>query len=96
MQERTSEDLPHWEQRGLGPRPTLHRHGLQDIQTHLFVSFLSFLLFGKHPIPPSSIVIQMDQVVNLDSPATYVRVITERVALFRRVMPMAMENLSIA
>jgi hypothetical protein len=38
----------------------------------------------------------MDQVVNLDSPATYVRVITERVALFRRVMPMAMENLSIA
>jgi len=37
----------------------------------------------------------MDQVVDLDSPSTWVKVITERVALFRRVMPMAMENLSI-
>ncbi len=55
-----------------------------------------FLLVGRHPIPPSSIVTQMDQVVDLDSPSTWVRVIAERVALFRRVMPMAMENLSIA
>jgi hypothetical protein len=47
-----------------------------------------FLLFGKHLIPHSSIAIQMDQVVDLDSPATW--------ALFRKVMPMAMENLSIA
>jgi hypothetical protein len=38
----------------------------------------------------------MDQVVNLDSPATWARVIVERAALFRRFMPMAMENLSIA
>jgi hypothetical protein len=38
----------------------------------------------------------MDQVINLDSPATWARVITKKVALFRRVMPMAMENLSIA
>jgi hypothetical protein len=37
----------------------------------------------------------MNQVVDLDSPATWVRVIAEKVALFRRVMPMAMENLSI-
>jgi hypothetical protein len=37
----------------------------------------------------------MDQVVDLDSPSTWVKVITERVVLFRRVMPMAMENLSI-
>jgi hypothetical protein len=37
----------------------------------------------------------MDQVVDLDSPTTWARVITERAALFRRVMPMAMENLSI-
>jgi hypothetical protein len=28
-----------------------------------------FLLFGRHPIPPFSIAIQMDQVVDLDSPA---------------------------
>jgi hypothetical protein len=38
----------------------------------------------------------MDQVVDLDSPATWVKVITKKVTLFRRVMPMAMENLSIA
>jgi hypothetical protein len=37
----------------------------------------------------------MDQVMDLDSPATWARVIVERVALFKRVMPMAMENLSI-
>ncbi len=41
MQEGTLEDLPHWEQRGLGPGPTLHCHGLQDVQTRLFVSFCS-------------------------------------------------------
>jgi hypothetical protein len=55
-----------------------------------------FLLFGRHPIPPSSIVVQIDQVVDLDSPATWAKVIVERATLFNRVMPMAMENLSIA
>ncbi len=64
---------------------------------HVSLSHFSpyFLLFGRHPIPPSSITTQMDQVVDLDSPSTWVRVIIERVALFRKVMPMAMENLSI-
>jgi hypothetical protein len=38
----------------------------------------------------------MDQVVDLDSPTVWARVIVERVVLFNRVMPMAMENLSIA
>ncbi len=38
----------------------------------------------------------MDQVVDLDSPATWAKVIMERATLFKRVMPMAMENLSIA
>jgi hypothetical protein len=38
----------------------------------------------------------MDQVVDLDSPTTWARVIAERVALFKRVILMAMENLSIA
>ncbi len=38
----------------------------------------------------------MDQVVDLDSPATWAKVIAKRAALFKRVMPMAMENLSIA
>jgi hypothetical protein len=55
-----------------------------------------FSLFGRHPIPPSSIAIQMDQVVDLDSPTTWARVIAKRASLFKRVMPMAMENLSIA
>ncbi len=55
-----------------------------------------FLLFGRHPIPPSSIIVQMDQVVDLDFPTTWAKVIVERATLFRRVMPMAMENLSIA
>jgi hypothetical protein len=55
-----------------------------------------FLLFGRHPISPSSIVAQMDQVMDLDSLTTWATVIAERAALFKRVMPMAMENLSIA
>jgi len=65
---------------------------------HAFLSHFSpyFLLFRKHPIPPSFIVAQMDQVVDLDSLATWAKVIAERAGLFRRVMPMAMENLSIA
>ncbi|KAH8946830.1 hypothetical protein BDL97_11G007900 [Sphagnum fallax] len=57
---------------------------------------LYFILFGRHPIPLSSIVVQMDQVVDLDSPATWARGITKRAVLFRRVMTMAMENLYIA
>ncbi len=65
---------------------------------HAFLSHFSpyFLLFGKHPIPPYSIATQMDQVVDLDSPTTKAKVIAERDALFMKVMPMAMENLSIA
>ncbi len=65
---------------------------------HAFLSHFSlyFLLFERHPIPPSSIATQMDQVVDLDSPTTWARVIAEKANLFRRVMPMAMENLSIA
>ncbi len=87
----------HWEQRGLGPSLTLHYHGLQYVQTRLFISFhsLLFLFFRKHPIPPFSIVAQMDQVVDLDSPATWVKVIIDRAILFKKVMPMVMENLSI-
>jgi hypothetical protein len=38
----------------------------------------------------------MDQVVDLDSLATWAKVIGEMVALFKRFMHMAMENLSIA
>jgi hypothetical protein len=38
----------------------------------------------------------MDQVMDLDSLATWASIIAKKAALFRRVMPMAMENLSIA
>ncbi len=62
----------------------------------LFHFFSYFLLFGRHPIPPSSIIAQMDQVMDLDSPATWARVIAKRAALFKRVMPMAIKILSIA
>ncbi len=55
-----------------------------------------FLLFGRHPIPPSSITAQMDQVVDLDSLATWVKVIAKKATIFKKVMPMAMENLFIA
>ncbi len=34
--------------------------------------------------------------MDLDSPVTWARVIADRAILFKRVMPMAMENLSIA
>ncbi len=65
---------------------------------HAFLFHFSpyFLLFWRHPIPPFSIVVQMDQVVDLEFPSTWARVIVKRVVLFKRVMPMAMENLSIA
>jgi hypothetical protein len=37
----------------------------------------------------------MDQVMDLNFLATWAKVIAEKAHLFRRVMPMAMENLSI-
>ncbi|CAM6093253.1 unnamed protein product [Calypogeia fissa] len=55
-----------------------------------------FLLFGQHPIPPSAIASQMLPVVDLDSATAWSTVISERASLFKRVMPMAMENLAIA
>jgi hypothetical protein len=58
--------------------------------------FPYFLLFGRHPIPPSSIVVQMDQVMDLESPSTWAKVIVKKATLFKQGMPMAMENLSIA
>jgi hypothetical protein len=63
---------------------------------HALLSHFSpyFLLFEGHPIPPSSIFTQMDQVVDLDSLATWA--ITKSATLSRKVMPMGMENLSIA
>jgi hypothetical protein len=54
----------------IGAFLTLYHHGLQDFQTRLLVSFLSLL--------SSSIVTQMDQVVNLDFAPTWATIIAER------------------
>jgi hypothetical protein len=43
MQEGTLEYLLHREQKGLGHGLTLHRHGLQDVRTCLFVTCRSLL-----------------------------------------------------
>jgi len=78
--------------------PSLYIAMGYKMSKHASLSHFSpyFLLFERHPIPPSSIIVQMDQVVDLDSPTTWAKVIAERDALFKRVMPMAMENLPIA
>ncbi len=97
MQKRTSKYLPHRNKKDWD-LALLHMAMGYKMSKHASLSHSSlyFLLFGRHPIPPSSIAAQMDQVVDLDSPTTWVKVIAKRVALFKRVMPMAMENLSIA
>jgi hypothetical protein len=46
-----------------------------------------FLLFGRHPIPPSSITVQMDQVMDLDSPTIWARIIVEKVLYLGRLCP---------
>jgi hypothetical protein len=62
---------------------------------HAFLShfYPYILLFWKHPIPPSSIDVQMDQVVDIYSLTTWARVMAKRIVLLKKVMPMAMENL---
>ncbi len=61
MQNETLEDLRHWEQRGWGPSLTLHYQGyMMSKHTSLSHFVPYFLLFGRHPIPPSSIATQMD------------------------------------
>jgi hypothetical protein len=64
MQEGTLENLPHWEQRGWDLALPYIAMGYR-MSKHASLShfFLYFLLFGKHPIPPSSIAVQMDQVM---------------------------------
>ncbi|CAM6113779.1 unnamed protein product [Calypogeia fissa] len=49
-----------------------------------------FLLFRRHPVPPSAIAPQMDLVVDLDNEDVWAQVVSDRATLFKRVMPMAM------
>jgi hypothetical protein len=97
MQERTSKDLPQGNKEDWDLALPYIAMGYM-MSKHASLSYFTpyFLFFGKHPIPLSSIIAQMDQFVDLNSPATWARVNVERSVLFRRVMPMAMENLSIA
>jgi hypothetical protein len=97
MQERTLEDLPTQNKEDWDVALLYITMGY-NMSKHTFLFHFApyFLLFGRHSIPPSSIVVQMGQVVDLDSPTTWARVIAERVVLFKSVMPITIENLSIA
>jgi hypothetical protein len=56
-----------------------------------------YLLFGRHPVLPKAIQVDADTVLaNMDKPNTWALVSEQRADLFKRVMPMALENLSIA
>jgi hypothetical protein len=59
-------------------------------------SHLIFLLYGRNPDLPTMIHRESSEVVNLDDPKMWLRVRSQRVELFRRVMLVAFENLAIA
>jgi hypothetical protein len=57
---------------------------------------LYYLLFGRHPVLLKAIQADVDTVLaNMDNPDTWALVSEQRADLFKRVMPMALENLSI-
>jgi hypothetical protein len=56
-----------------------------------------YLLFGRHPVLPKAIQADADTLLaNMDNPDTWALVSEQRAELFKHVMPMALENLSIA
>jgi hypothetical protein len=55
-----------------------------------------FLLYGQDPDLPIMICCEFSEVVNLDDPEMWLKVCSQRVEIFRRVMPAAFENLAIA
>lgn len=55
-----------------------------------------YLLFGRDPVPPAALRVTMETALDLDDPVLWAKVISERAALFQRLMPMAMANLRIA
>jgi hypothetical protein len=55
-----------------------------------------YLLFGRHPVLPQAIQANADTMLaNMDNPDTWTLVSEQRAELFKRVIPMALENLSI-
>ena len=56
-----------------------------------------YLLFGRHPVLPMAIKQDADKILgNMDDPDTWARVCEQRADLYKRVMPMALENLLVA
>jgi len=55
-----------------------------------------FLLYDRNPDLPTTIHHESSEVMNLDDPEMWLRVCSQHVELFRRVMPRAFENLAIA
>jgi hypothetical protein len=56
-----------------------------------------YLLFGQHPVLLQAIQADANTMLaNMDNPDTWALVSEQRAELFKRVMPMALENLSIA
>jgi hypothetical protein len=55
-----------------------------------------FLLYGRDPDLPTTIHRKSSEVVNLDDSKMWLRVCSQRVKLFQRVMPTTFENLVIA
>ena len=54
------------------------------------------VLYGREPILPSSVWEKLAAVVDLDDPEMWIQCWRDRAEFFKRPMPMAMENLSIA
>jgi hypothetical protein len=56
-----------------------------------------YLLFGRHPVLPQAIQADVNTVLaNMDNPDTWALMSEQRAELFKRVISMALENLSIA
>jgi hypothetical protein len=55
-----------------------------------------YLLFGRHPIVGSKVRDVIQNVVDLDDPAIWARVVSDRAKLFERDIPAAFDNLLIA
>jgi hypothetical protein len=55
-----------------------------------------FLLYNRDPNLPTMIRHESSEVVNLDDPEIWLKVCSQRAELFRRIMPVAFENLAIA
>ena len=54
------------------------------------------LLYGREPVLPNAVREKLAPIVDLDDPEVWAQTLQDRAEFFKRAMPMAMENLSIA